>query len=135
MRVLVDTSVWSLALRRRPEALGAADAETVARLTELLREDRVVMLGPIRQELLSGLRIPETFETLRLRLEAFIDVPLERDDHVEAARAFNACRAEGINGSAIDLLLAATAIRHDWAVFTTDRDFEYYARVLPLRLF
>ena len=56
MMVLVDTSVWSLALRRKPSNLGARDQAHSEALRELVREGRVQIVGPVRQELLSGIR-------------------------------------------------------------------------------
>lgn len=135
MKIIVDSSVWSLALRRRSAPLEDAESNAVSRLRALLDDDRVVMLGPIRQELLSGIRSPQQFEALRRHLDAFPDVPLERDDHVEAARAYNACRVKGVTGTSFDLLIAAVALRRGWGVLTTDQDFEHYARILPLTLY
>lgn len=130
MRVLVDTSVWSLALRRRRGPPGAS----VAALAELVSEARVVMIGPIRQELLSGVRGIATFRALRDRLAAFPDEPLDSDDYVKAAECFNTCRAKGIQGSNTDFLICAVADRRGWSIFTTDGDFTRYARWLPIRL-
>lgn len=130
MNVLVDTSVWSLALRR-----GTAQqrAETVE-LSELIREGRVAMIGAIRQELLSGIRAEEQFEKLRERLHAFPDIPLDEFDHEEAASCFNRCRAKGIQGSNTDFLICAASMRRGLAIFTTDEDFAEFAQILDLVL-
>lgn len=130
MNVLVDTSVWSLALRRRRPADGPHEHE----LRELLREGRVVMMGPIRQELLSGVQTAEQFKTLKLRLRAFDDLLLVPEDYEEAAACFNRCRASGVQGSSIDVLICAVSLRRRLAVLTTDSDFDHYAKVLPLKL-
>ena len=71
MKVLVDTPVWSLALRKQSKT--EADERAVKELTELVRESRVVMIGPIRQEILSGISDEGKFETLRQKLRAFDD--------------------------------------------------------------
>ena len=92
------------------------------------------MIGPIRQELLSGIRSEEQFTHLESALEAFPDEALETEDYVEAARFFNLCRSRGVTPAHIDLLICATAIRRKWAVFSLDADFQRYARILPLRL-
>jgi predicted nucleic acid-binding protein len=134
MRVLVDTSVWSLALRRRQGALSAGEAGRVALLRRLIDEYRVMMVGPVRQELLSGIRDRAQFERLRDRLRAFPDERLEEADYEEAAAMGNACRSEGLATSAIDLLLCAATVRREAAIMTTDADFDRYATVLPLRL-
>ena len=135
MMVLVDTPVWSLALRRRPEHLGAHEQQLTQALAELIREGRVQMLGPIRQELLSGIREEAQFRKLRDYLRAFQEHPLEVADYEEAAHMNNRCRTLGIEGSAVDFLICAAAHRRGWAIFTTDQDFQNYASVLPLRLF
>jgi hypothetical protein len=134
MMVLVDTPVWSLALRRRPENLGDREQQLTEALVELIREGRVPMLGPIRQELLSGIREEAQFRKLRDYLQAFPERPLEATDYEEAAHMNNQCRAQGIAGSAVDFLICAAAHRRGWAILTTDRDFQIYASVLPLRL-
>ena len=134
MMVLVDTPVWSLALRRRPEHLGAQEQQLTQALAELIREGRVQMLGPIRQELLSGIREEAQFRKLRDYLRAFQESPLEVADYEEAAHMNNRCRTRGIAGSAVDFLICAAAQRRGWAILTTDRDFQNYALALPLRL-
>jgi predicted nucleic acid-binding protein len=134
MMVLVDTPVWSLALRRRPENLSDQEQQLIQALAELIREGRVQMLGPIRQELLSGIREEVQFRKLRDYLRAFREQPLEAGDYEEAAHMNNRCRARGIAGSAVDFLICAAAHRRGWAIFTTDRDFQNYASVLPVRL-
>jgi predicted nucleic acid-binding protein len=103
-------------------------------LTELIREGRVAMIGPIRQELLSGIRVAGQFEQVREHLRAFPDVELEAADYEDAAAAFSRCRERGIQGSNTDFLICAIAIRRDLAIFTTDRDFEHFAPVLGLAL-
>jgi predicted nucleic acid-binding protein len=132
--VIVDTSVWSLALRRRPERMSAQEQQLTQALAELIREARVQMLGPIRQELLSGIREEAQFRKLRDYLRAFPEHPLEATDYEEAAHMNNRCRARGIAGSAVDFLICAAAHRQDWTILTTDQDFQNYASVLPLRL-
>jgi predicted nucleic acid-binding protein len=130
VNVLVDTSVWSLALRRST----SSRAPEVAELIELVRDGRVVMMGVVRQELLSGIRNTDQFESIRHRLRAFPDLELEITDHEQAATFFNRCRAKGIQGSTIDFLLCAAASRRKLSVFTTDGDFASYARVVPVVL-
>ena len=134
MMVLVDTPVWSLALRRRPENLSDQERQLTQALAELIREGRVQMLGPIRQELLSGIREEAQFRKLRNYLRAFPEFPLEVADYEEAAHMNNRCRTRGIAGSAVDFLICAAADRRGWAILTTDQDFRKYASVLPVRL-
>lgn len=134
MMVLVDTHVWSLALRRKPEHLSQRERHLTETLAELIREGRAQLLGPVRQELLSGIREEAQFRKLREYLRAFPEQSLEAEDYEEAAQMNNRCRARGIAGSAIDFLICAAAHRRNWMIFTTDRDFQNYASVLPLRL-
>ena len=131
MKVLVDTSVWSLALRRR--AGGAHPA--VEELRSLVDEGRVAIIGPIRQELLSGIREPASYERLRDHLRAFADEPLTTPDFERAAQQFNACRAKGVQGSNTDFLICAIAERRHFPILTTDADFTQFAGVLPITLY
>jgi len=130
VNVLVDTSVWSLALRRAKRVDDTAPRE----LAELIREGRVVMMGPVRQELLSGIKVKAQFELLREHLQSFPDLQLETLDYEEAAAAFNRCRERGIQGSNTDFLICAAALRRDVSIYTTDGDFKHYARVLKVEL-
>ena len=93
MNVLIDTCVWTLALRRRRSGLTADERATLLEVTELIRDDRAVMIGPVRQELLSGIRLEADFDRLRLRLNDFEDVVLDTEDFEEAAHCHNLCRA------------------------------------------
>ena len=134
MTVLVDTSVWSLALRRRSRSLRAEEELLRDEFAELIREGRARMIGPVRQEVLSGIRSGSQYERLRQDLRAFEDPRLGVEDYEEAALASNHCRAAGVSGSAVDFLICAVALRRDWPVFTMDKDFVRYARHLPFRL-
>jgi predicted nucleic acid-binding protein len=134
LRVLVDTSIWSLALRRKPKDLAPDEQRRIQALGDLVREGRAVLIGPIRQEVLSGIRESAVHERLRRALRAFADEPLATDDFEEAARVSNVCRSKGVAGSAVDFLICAAALRRGFDVFTTDGDFERYAEHLPLRL-
>lgn len=130
MKVLVDTSVWSLALRRSQ----STDEVWVRELTELIHEQRVIMIGPVRQELLSGIRVPAQFRTLREHLRAFPDLMLTTADYEQAAEKFNLCRSKGVQGSNTDFLICAVAARHNLAILTTDQNFSLFSQHFPLRL-
>jgi hypothetical protein len=134
MNVLVDASVWSLALRRKNESLIAHEKLRVAELTELIREGRTRMIGLVRQELLSGIKTSTQFEKLRSELRYFPDVAVETSDYELAAEAGNRCRAKGVGVSIVDILLCAVAMKREWAIFTTDPDFFNYSKVLPLAI-
>lgn len=132
MKVLVDTSVWSLALRRRRHD---DQAPEVAALHALVEDGRVAIIGPIRQEILCGIKERAQFERLRDHLRAFPDTPLELDDYEEAASFFNRCREKGIQGSNTDFLMCAVAARRELPIFTTDEDFVHFAKILPIARF
>lgn len=131
MNVLVDTPVWSLALRRKPPDRNRQEWALVQRLAALVGQGQAQMIGAVRQELLSGIREEPQFLHLRDALRFYDDVPVETSDHEEAARVCNLCRRRGIAGSSIDFLLCAVAKRRRWQLFTTDDDFKRYAGVLP----
>jgi predicted nucleic acid-binding protein len=131
MRVLVDTPIWSLALRRRART---ADDATTSELTSLIQDGRVALIGPVRQELLSGIRERVHFERVREHLRPFSDFEITGDDYEEAAAFFNTCRAKGVQGSNTDFLICAISARAGLPIFTTDGDFRHFARFLPIAL-
>ena len=136
MKVLVDTSVWSQALRRqKQEIVPNTSLQVVHRLGSLIEDWRVAMLGPIRQELLSGIKTQAQFESLRHILSAFPDEKLDAEDYELAANSFNACRQLGIQGSNTDFLICAVSLAKKWPIFSLDKDFERYQKCLPLILF
>jgi predicted nucleic acid-binding protein len=122
--VLVDTSIWSLALRRK----AAAQDLIVKELKELIQEARVRIMGAIRQEILSGVRDQKQFELLKTRLRAFPDLHLTEDIYERAAEIFNACRKAEIQGSNTDFLICSAAEQNDLAIFTSDQDFRRYQK-------
>lgn len=128
MKVIVDTSVWSLALRRN-------EAGDVAhKLTRLIMDSMVVMIGPVRQELLSGISDESVFNRLKTKLEQFDDLPIITRDYEMAANFYNICRKKGVQGSHVDFLICAVASNNDLLIFSTDQDFIRYASYLPIRL-
>ena len=130
MKLIVDTCVWSLALRRRNPDTGAA----VQSFREAATQGNVIMLGPIRQELLSGIRDNGIWQTLKDKLRAFPDHPIETEDYEQAANYFNLCRSQGIQGSHTDFLICAVSARCDFKVLTTDGDFKRYGKHIPVNL-
>jgi predicted nucleic acid-binding protein len=134
MKILVDTAIWSLALRRKPADLNTLETSLVQELRELIKEGRVQVLGLVRQELLSGIKTSAQFEKLRGILRAFPDEALDIADYEEAAIASNSCRAKGIAVATVDALICGVALRKNLMIFTTDPDFQNYSRVLPLKL-
>jgi hypothetical protein len=131
MNVLVDSSVWSLALRRNTtnEAIVIVNV-----LRDLIADGRVVLLGAIRQEVLSGVRYKEQFARLQEYLRAFPDLELTTEDFELAAEFFNTCRSNGVQGSNTDFLLCAVAHCRGYSIFTTDKDFENFRSHIPVIL-
>jgi predicted nucleic acid-binding protein len=130
MMVLVDTCIWSLALRRREPK----DDPDVRELETLIRDGRVQLIGPIRQEILSRIARKAQFDRVRLSLAAFPNLPIEAEDYELAASYYNLCRSKGIQGSNTDSLICAVGVRHGLEIYTTDVDFERFARCLPIIL-
>lgn len=132
MKVIVDTAVWSLALRRSRQT---DESETVNILRDLITDGRVVLLGAIRQEVLSGIRYTEQFTRLRDTLRAFPDLDITTEDYELAAEFFNTCRRNGIQGSNTDFLICSVAHRRGYQIFTTDKDFENFKLYIPVVLY
>jgi predicted nucleic acid-binding protein len=134
MKVFVDTSIWSLALRRG-RARSREEQTLITELGELIKEVRVVLIGPIRQELLSGISSNEQFNILKEKLRPFEDLPLTQADYERAAEFYNTCRKAGIQGSQIDLLICSVSVGNKIPIFTSDKDFLHYKKSLPISLY
>jgi predicted nucleic acid-binding protein len=129
MKVIVDTSVWSLAFRRQKPA----EDGWVSSLRKLVQQGHVVMLGPVRQEVLSGIRHQHQFEKLREILSAFPDLELSTKDFELAAQLCNRCIAKGVQAAHTDFLIAAAAKNRGYSVLSADKDFENIAKIIPVR--
>ena len=131
MTLMVDTSVWSLALRRDP--ISAAPQVRAFR-NALEDEEIVVTTGLVLQELLQGFAGPRARKDI---IERFAALPLlgpDRQDHIDAAELRNSCRRAGVQVGTIDALLAQLCIRHDLTLLTTDNDFVHAAAHCPLKV-
>ena len=131
MKIIVDTCVWSLALRRKT----VPDHPYVIELCELIQEGRAQMLGPIRQELLSGLTSEEQFEQLKSHLSVFPDLSLPNSVYEEAARYYNLSRRNGIQGSNTDFLICAAAVHFHLPILTMDQDFQHFQQCFSVELY
>lgn len=129
MSVIVDTPVWSEFFRRNRPNERASQA-----LQSLIEAGEATLLGPIRQEILSGIRDAKQFAKLSSALRAFPDPALEIEDYERAAAFFNQCRAAGVQGSNTDFLICAVAHRLSAEILTLDNDFEQFAKILPVQL-
>src|SRR5713101_6662411 len=110
MKILVDTSVWSLAFRRKMRPAGGFETTFLNELVELIEDGRAQMIGPVRQELLCGIREEHQYTQLRQRVRAFPDEPLVITDYERSAQVTNQCNSAGISGSPIDFLICAAAM-------------------------
>jgi len=133
MNIIVDTSVWSLAFRKKD--LTKEETKIVEDLSELVKDLRVVMIGPIRQEILSGISNVTKFEELKERLSVFIDLPIKIPDYELAAQYYNKCRKHGVQGSHIDFLICSVASNGSYPIFTLDNDFRNYKKHIPIELY
>ncbi|MEK6616317.1 MAG: PIN domain-containing protein [Bacteroidota bacterium] len=130
-KVLVDTNIWSAFLRRSKEE------EQVLRrnIFELVESSRIAIIGPIRQEILCGIRDPIRFEKLLEYLDGFSDQEIVTKDYEDAARLQNLCSSKGIASSAIDLLIVAFAVNRGIEIYTRDGDFIRYQQIANLHLY
>ena len=121
MKLLVDTSVWSLALRSRDAASLSSDEQKLkAELVRAIQDGRVAMLGLIRQELLSGIKEKAQFDKVKVALDPYLDEPINTADHEYAARIYNECRNQGVEARTVDILICALAVRRGWEVLSGD---------------
>ena len=131
MKVLVDTTIWSYALRSTNKEY----QYEVEQLKSLIRDQRALIIGPIRQEILSGYSDIRKFERLKEKLSYFENTPIQDSDYELAAELCNQCRKKGIQGSHIDFLICAVAKRLDVSIFTSDKDFFHYRDIISINLF
>ena len=130
--VLIDTSVWSLAFRKRK--LTSDDKKLIEYLMFLIRNQYAIMIGPIRQEILSGISDENKFVKLKNALETFSDFHITTEDYETAAEYYNKCRSAGIQGSHIDYLVCSVAHNNDFLILTLDKDFFNYKKYLDIQL-
>jgi predicted nucleic acid-binding protein len=131
MTYLVDTSVWSLALRRDTDS----SAPSVAVLRNaLLGADQVVTTGLVLQELLQGFAGPKARSALLERFASLAFLQPEREDYIEAAQIRNSCRRSGVQVGTIDALLIQLCVRHGLVLLSTDKDFQSASEHVKFRL-
>ena len=130
MKVIVDTSVWSLVLRRR----NFLNPEIENKLLSFIDKGEIILLGPIRQEILSGIKEKKQFDLLKEYLRAFPNFRITLEEYEMAAELFNECRKKGIQGSNIDFLICAVAVTNDLTIYSIDNDFKLFQKYLPIKL-
>ncbi|MBN2037032.1 MAG: PIN domain-containing protein [Chitinispirillaceae bacterium] len=129
MNVLVDTCVWSYALRHKKPNI-----EIKEKLKDIISDGRLAIIGPIRQEILSGVSSENQFESLKEHLSPFEDIPLHSNHFITAAEFHNICMKKGIQGSHTDFLICSISYLEKLKIFTTDLDFTKYKKHLPIEL-
>jgi predicted nucleic acid-binding protein len=129
LSIFVDTSVWSLALRRDtpPEVVELEE------LKRALTSGTVISTGIVLQELLQGFSRPKAHQQIIQRFGSLPLVVPNRKDHIDAAELQIKCRRRGVHAATIDALLAQLCIRHELTLLTTDKDFRAISRIVPLR--
>jgi predicted nucleic acid-binding protein len=132
MKILIDTSIWSLALRRQS---GVVNPESVMLRTLIEQGEDIHLLGIILQEVLQGIKNPKDFHVLKDHLDAFPLIALAREDYIKAAELKNRLIKKGKQISTIDALIASASISYSCYLFTTDKDFEHIAQHSSLKLF
>lgn len=128
--VLVDTCMWSLAFRGKT----AREKSVAEELAKLIDENRAKIIGPIRQEVLSGYSEFKRYEKLRNKLRYFPNEAIIESDFEAAAEYSNLCRKKGIQGSHTDFLICAVSSRLNMKIYTNDKDFNHYTEYLPISL-
>ena len=129
--IACDTSALSQFLRRSPDAQN----DVALKVEKLIDSNELALFGIVRQELLSGVKLPAHFERIDLTTQALPLFFADDEDHTTAARFFNTCRARGIQGSPIDFLICAMAVKRKFLIYTTDPDFELYEPIIPIELY
>jgi predicted nucleic acid-binding protein len=129
-KILIDTCVWSLALRGK----NTRNKEIAAELSSIIDQGSVIIIGPVRQELLSGYSNENQYLNLKQKLDYFPNHKILDNDYILAAEYSNSCRVKGIQGSHTDFLICSVATRLKSSIFTTDKDFQHYKLHLPIKL-
>ena len=132
MSVIVDTPIWSFAYRRARKT--SREQLVVDELISLIRREQAVLLGAIRQEVLSGINDPKHFENVRLTLRGFVELSITTDEYERTALLNNSCRRKGVQGSPNDFLICAASLHYGASIFTTDGDYRQFARITGVRL-
>ena len=128
--VIVDSDVWSEVFRSRA---GKA-SKHFDKLTKLIEDEDVVLLGAIRQEVLSGIKSKEQFDSIKKVLRSFLDVSLPEEIYEIAASFYNICRSNGVQGSHTDFLICACSVFYKLEILSNDRDYIHYSKHIPIKV-
>ncbi|MDC0325505.1 PIN domain nuclease [bacterium] len=128
--VIVDSDVWSEVFRCR----SAEPSSYTNKLESLILKDEVVIIGAIRQEVLSGIKNEIQFDKVKHSLKSFPDVPLTEDVYEIVASFYNRCRSNGVQGPHTDFLICACSAVFYLDILSKDREYEHYSEYLPIRI-
>lgn len=134
MRYLIDTTVLSLTIRRQSADLNPRERECVRRVLGQLSTFEAGIIGPVAQEVLSGVSLAANFHRMAESVRFFGWFEMTDSDYVEAAKCANACLARGIAYTAVYMLICAVALRLDLTVVTADQDFQGYEKAVGVRI-
>lgn len=132
--ILVDTPIWSLGLRRQRTDLNLSEVTVVREFDRLIIMHRARLIGPIRQETLSGIRNDRDYRRIREAFAPFGVLRIRIEDYDRAAQFYNSLQRKGIMGTDTDLLICAVAARLEIPIFIEDKDFTRYAKLLYIRI-
>ena len=119
--VLIDTSVWILALRKSPLS-GVRDE-----VEHLLAENRVAIVPMICLELLGGTKSLNEFNRLKTRLDALHQIPLDKANWEAAAQLSFKLRQHGKVIPYTDILIGSAAILANCLLLHADKHFDLMA--------
>ncbi|NLV66147.1 MAG: PIN domain-containing protein [Spirochaetes bacterium] len=131
MKLLIDTSVWSEALRRKDKSLNSSES-VIRKIID--NNDEIVVTGIILQEILSGISNPKLFAEIKKILNDFSYLETVKDDYIYAAELRNKCRQKGITAGSFDFLIASVAIRNKLILVTFDKDFINISKHTKLKI-
>jgi len=126
---VVDSSVWIAFFRD----VSSREVELLAR--SLQQVDRVLMCGPVLQEVLQGLKSGRDFKKERLRLSKYRFLEATSWTFARGAGLYRRMRKKGFALGPFDTIIAAVCLEYNVALLTLDRtDFEPLARHAGLKL-
>jgi len=131
MRIIVDTSIWSLALRRQAPSVNP-ETEALRKIIE--QGENIFLIGIILQEILQGVKEPAAFKKIKEHFDAFPLLEITREVYVKAAALKNQLSKNGVQSGTVDALIAAAAIENECYIFTNDKDFAQIAKHSELKL-
>lgn len=125
---LVDTSAWLYALRKEYSPV------IKDRLDHLLQENRIMIAGIIKLELLGGTKSEKEFQRLKLRLDALEACEMNEALWEQACKMAFELRRNGVTIPYTDILIASTALACEATLLHVDAHFDLVAQFFPLKV-